>query len=254
MWEMSADGSNIHQFLAGWNEAKEPGAGEWTRDGKFFIFRAHDKGREDLWAIREKGDLWHKMDHRPVRLTSGRLSVDAPSPSVDGTKIFVIGSQPRSELVRYDAKSGQFVPYLGGISAAYIGFSRDGKWVASVTWPDGNLWRSRIDGSERLQLTTPSAVVESAEWSPDSAQIAYTALLPGQRENVFVISVSAGESRMVAGGEFSMRHGGWTPDGNSLLYFAWKSADKYTISFVDLNTMKTRDVPASDLLSFPAPL
>jgi serine/threonine protein kinase/Tol biopolymer transport system component len=246
MWEMSADGSNIHQFLAGWNEAKEPGAGEWTRDGKFFIFRANDKGREDLWAIREKGDLWHKIDHRPVRLTTGPLSVDAPSPSVDGKKIFAVGSQPRSELVRYDAKSGQFVPYLGGISAAYIDFSRDGKWVAYVTWPDGNLWRSRIDGSERLQLTTPPAVVESAEWSPDGTQIAYTALLPGQRENVFVISVSAGESRMVAGGEFSMRHGGWTPDGNSLLYFAWKSADKYTISFVDLKTMKTGDVPASD--------
>ncbi len=246
MWEMSADGSNIHQFLADWNEAKELGAGEWTHDGRLFIFRANDKGREDLWAIREKGDLWHKIDRRPVRLTTGPLSVEAPSPSVDGKKIFAVGSQLRSELVRYDAKSGQFFPYLGGISAAYVGFSRDGKWVAYVTWPDGNLWRSRIDGSEKLQLTTPPAVVESAEWSPDGTQIAYTAVLPGQREDVFVISVSAGESRRVAGGELSMRQGGWTPDGNSLLYFALKNADRYTISFVDLKTMKTRDIPASE--------
>ena len=246
IWEMNSDGTNLHQFLAGWNEAKEPGAGDWTPGGRFFIFRAMDNGREDLWAIREKGDLWHKIDRHPVRLTSGPLSVDAPSSSVDGKKIFAVGSQPRSELVRYDAKSGEFIPYFGGISAAYVDFSRDGKWVAYVTWPDGNLWRSRIDGSERLQLTTPPAVVESAEWSPDGTQIAYTALLPGQRESVFVISVSAGESRVVAGGAFSMRHGGWTPDGNALLYFAWKSADKYTISFVDLKTMKTRDISASE--------
>src|SRR5579864_7835504 len=246
IWEMAPDGSNLHQLLQGWNEAKEPGAGEWTRDGRFFIFRALDKGRTDLWAIREKGDFWHKIDRHPVRLTSGPLSVDAPSPGVDGKKIFAVGSQPRSELVRYDAKSEQFVPYLGGISAAYVGFSRDGKWVAYVTWPDGNLWRSRIDGSEKLQLTTSPMLVEFADWSPDGTQIAYTALLPGQKESVFVVSVSAGESHRVVGGEIFMRNAGWMPDGNSLLYFGMKTAERYTISFVDLKTMKTTDVPESE--------
>ena len=34
-------------------------------------------------------------------------------------------------------------------------FSHDGKWIAYVTYPDRMLWRSRTDGSERLQLTTP---------------------------------------------------------------------------------------------------
>src|SRR6202011_5432249 len=105
----------------------------------------------------------------------------------------------RSELVRYDAKSGQFVPFLGGISTAYVNFSRDGNWVAYVTWPDGNLWRSRLDGSEKLQLTTPPVRAESADWSPDGRQIAYTAILPGKRENVFVVSASVGEARLIAG-------------------------------------------------------
>ena len=247
LWEMAPDGTNLHQLLPGWNQAREPGTGEWTHDGKFFIFRANDKGRDDLWAIREKGDFWHEVDHRPVRLTSGPLSVEAPSPSVDSKKIFAVGSQPRSEIVRYDAKSGQYLPFLGGISAAYVGFSRDGRWVAYVTWPDGNLWRSRIDGSEKLQLTTSPTEVESAEWSPDGTQIAYTALLPGQRESGFVVSASAGESRLVVnGGKFSMRLGGWTPDGTSLLYFALQTAERYKISFVDLKTMKITDVPASE--------
>lgn len=246
LWEMDSGGTNLHQLLADWNEAREPGAGDWTHDGKFFIFRANDKGREDLWAIREKGDFWHKLDHRPVRLTTGPLSVEAPSPSVDGKKIFAIGAQPRSELVRYDAKSGQFVPFLGGISTAYVNFSRDGNWVAYVTWPDGNLWRSRPDGSEKLQLTTPPVQAESADWSPDGRQIAYTAILPGKRENVFVVSASTGEARLIAGGELYMRNAGWTPDGNSLLYFGMKTAQRYSISFVDLKTMNTTDVPVSE--------
>jgi len=67
-------------------------------------------------------------------------------PGKDGKKVFVIGSQQRSELVRYDAKSGQLVPYLGGISATGGSFSRDGKWVAYVAFPEETLWRSKVDG------------------------------------------------------------------------------------------------------------
>ena len=52
-----------------------------------------------------------------------------PLPSKDGKKLFVIGIQQRAELVRYDAKSGEFIPYLGGISAGDVDFSRDGQWV-----------------------------------------------------------------------------------------------------------------------------
>ena len=36
------------------------------------------------------------------------------------------GWQPRGELVRYDSKSRQLVPYLSGISAMGLDFSRDG--------------------------------------------------------------------------------------------------------------------------------
>jgi eukaryotic-like serine/threonine-protein kinase len=246
IWEMAPDGSNLHPLLAGWVGGKEPGGGEWTPDGKYFLFHATENGREDLWAIREQGDVWHKISHEPFHLTTGPLSLAAHQPSIDGKRIFVVGSQERSELVRYDAKSGQFIPYLNGISASHVSFSRDEQWVAYVTWPDGNLWRSRIDGSQKLQLTTPPVNVESADWSPDGTQIAYTAILPGQREKLYVTSVSAGESRQVAGGAMSMLSSGWTPDGNSLLFFALKAAETPAISFVDVKTLKVTDVPSGE--------
>ncbi|PYT71566.1 MAG: hypothetical protein DMG39_12810 [Acidobacteria bacterium] len=62
-------------------------------------------------------------------------------------------TQQRAQLVRYDPASRQFLPYLSGISASDLAFSPDGKWMAHVTVPEGCLWRSRLDGTDRRQLT-----------------------------------------------------------------------------------------------------
>ena len=245
IWEMAAGSHDIHQILRNWEAAQRPGEGDWAPNGEYFIFRAHENGREDLWAVREKGDLWHKVNREPVRLTAGPLSLEAPRVSLDGKKIFAVGSLQRSELVRYDSKSAEFVPFLNGISASHVTFSRDAKWIAYVTWPEGELWRCRIDGSERVQLTTSPMIVSSADWSPDATQIAYTALLPGQKESIFRIPASSGESRPVIAGDAAMRTGGWTPDGNSLLFFE-QPADKYATRFFDVETMKVTTVPASE--------
>ena len=89
------------------------------------------------------------------RLTTGPLQFNYPLPSKDGKKLFVVGIQLRAELIRYDSKSGDFVPYLGGISAGDVAFSRDGQWVTYVSYPENTLWRSKPDGSARLQLSYP---------------------------------------------------------------------------------------------------
>src|SRR5262249_24078856 len=115
IWEASADGSKLQEILAGWREALDPLEGNWTADGRYYVFHCFRGGRSDLWVTRERGDLFHKADRKPVRLTAGPLSFYSPQPTVDGKKIFVIGAQLRAELVRYDTKSRQFVPYLGGI-------------------------------------------------------------------------------------------------------------------------------------------
>lgn len=82
------------------------------------------------------------------------MSFEASQPSLDGKKIFAVGARLRSELSRYDAKAAQFVPYLEGISAVGATFAPDAQWVAYFTLPEGQLWRSRVDGTEKLQLTS----------------------------------------------------------------------------------------------------
>ena len=64
-----------------------------------------------------------QRSQKPVQLTNGPLSYFGPVVSRDGKQIFAIGSKERSELVRYDANSGQFVPFLLGISAFSPTFS-----------------------------------------------------------------------------------------------------------------------------------
>ena len=61
----------------------------------------------------------------------------------------------RGELMRLDPKSDQFQPFLGGISADLVAFSKDGQSVAYVSYPEMILWRANRDGSDRVQLTNP---------------------------------------------------------------------------------------------------
>ena len=69
------------------------------------------------------------------RLTAGPLNFEYPLPSKDGKQIFAIGGSSQAEVIRYDARSRQFVPYLSGISAEGLAFSQDGQWVTYTSFP-----------------------------------------------------------------------------------------------------------------------
>jgi Tol biopolymer transport system component len=215
------------------------------------VFSAFHNGRGDLWAVREKSDLLHKVVYEPVQLTAGPLSFLAPQPSVDGKKIFVVGEQRRSELVRQDVKSGQFVPYLGGISAREVSFSRDGKWMSYVSFPDGNLWRCRVDGAEKLQLTSAPLFVTSARWSPDGRQIAFSAEQPGKREDLYVVSADGSAPRKLPAGEFGANEVSWAADGSAIDFVDVAQPGNSFIRSIDVNTLKVSTVPNSQTLLLP---
>ena len=77
-------------------------------------------------------------------VTTGPLAYFSPATALTDNRLFVIGEQQRARLERLDTKSQQFVPFLNGISAGETDFSRDGKWVTYISYPDPILWRSRI--------------------------------------------------------------------------------------------------------------
>jgi Tol biopolymer transport system component len=151
------------------------------------------------------------------------MSFFAPAPSPDGKRIYAIGFQPLGELLRYDLRSQRLEPYLSGISAEQPDFSRDGKWIAYVLFPEGTLWRSRVDGSERLQLTTPPLITFLPSWSPDGKRIAFTGIppatggIPAGHFRTYVVSAEGGNPEMVLTDEDDELNPTSTPDGNSLI-------------------------------------
>jgi eukaryotic-like serine/threonine-protein kinase len=245
--EVSADGSNFHQLLEHWRPGDDQVNGNWTPDGKFFVFNTvHNWGRADLWAIPEKADLFHKVNREPVQLTAGPLNFYSPQPSPDGKKLYVIGEQPRSELVRHDAKSGQFLPYLDGISARGVAFSRDGQWASYVSYPEGNLWRCRIDGSNKLQLTSSPLGVISARWSPDGRQIAVQASEPAGLVQAYLVPADGGTLRKLNVGKFNIMSLSWSPDGTAITFNDQLDPGHSTARSVDLRTRQITDIPGSD--------
>jgi hypothetical protein len=149
LWEVSPEGANAHSLFKGWHNPSHECCGRWALNGRYFVFASQGA----IWALAEPRGLLRRAALQPVRLTSGAIPFSQALPSKDGKQLFAVGVAPRGEVVRYDERSKQFVPFLSGVSAEFVTFSKDAQFVAYVTYPDGALWRSKADGSDRLQLT-----------------------------------------------------------------------------------------------------
>jgi eukaryotic-like serine/threonine-protein kinase len=251
LWETMADGSGLHPLLPGWNNPPAECCGNWTTDGKYFVFSSQRNGRLDIWAMREKGSLLRKVNRQPVQLTPGPMNTSEPVPSTDGKKLFVIGSQPRGELERYDSKSGQFAPYLSGISADQVDFSKDAKWVAYVEYPENTLWRSRVDGSERLQLTYPPMAAVLPQWAPDGKRIAFCGNEPGRPWKIYIVSVDGGTPQQAVSEKENECDPTWSPDGNSLAFGGLGEPSNTAIHVLDIQSHRVTTLPGSDGLFAP---
>jgi DNA-binding winged helix-turn-helix (wHTH) protein len=254
--EAAADGAGLHKMFGGC-------CGEWTPDGRYFIFQDRNEGRFDLWAVPEERRLSsRKRDDKPTQLTAGPLDFRYPLPSKDGKEIFAIGTSRRVELVRYDAHTSQLAPFLSGISAEQVAFSRDGQWVTYISYPEGTLWRCKIDGSERIQLTFPPLRAVLPRWSPDGKQIAFNAMLPAKSWNIYLISSNGGTAQRILPSEQFQMDANWSPDGQSLLFGGYRggalraggdslrtrNAPIYTI---DLMTKRVSPLPGSSGFFLP---
>ncbi len=256
LWEVRSDGTQLHQLLAGWNNIPRECCGSWTPDAKYYVFQSRHNGRDTIWAMREKPGLWRKASHEPAQLLVGQMNTMGPLPSRDGRKVFFIGAIPRGELIRFDPKTRQFTPFIGGLSAEGVVLSPDEAWVAFVSYPEGTLWRSRSDGSDRRQITFDPMEVGLPRWSPDGRRIVFSGRNPGGRLQIYVVSSEGGNPEPVLPEDNDQLDPTWSPDGNALAFgrYAVQAArpSKENLIFIlDLKTRKVSPVPDSSAVFSP---
>jgi eukaryotic-like serine/threonine-protein kinase len=241
--EAGTDGSGLHPIL----KAQDTGlcCAQWTPDGRYLVFRRRNENGyvSDLWVFPANAGL-RRRAQQPIRLTNGPLDYSSAVPSRDGKQIFAVGTKRRGELVHYDVKSKQFLPFLSGISAIDPTFSRDGNWVAYTAYPDHTLWRSRTDGTDRLQLTYPPLQVVYPFISPDGKRVAFGTA----RGGMYVISMDGGAPQEIVEKNPSSgtpSSGTWSPDGNLLALTIFLKGNTAELQIFDFRTRKLSVVPSS---------
>ena len=261
IWEMSSSGSGLHEVMPGWRGSSAACCGKWTPDGKLFLFISDGQ----IWALDERRGLFRRPPAEPIQMTQGPIRWGGPFPgkyfpgefwgrpvpSKDGSRIFALGLSPRGELSRFDSKTRQFQPFLGGISAQGISYSKDGKSIAYVSYPEGILWKANSDGSNPVQLTDPPLQALLPRWSPDGKQISFAGDYPGPNGAFYLVSADGGSPRkFLAKDQHLDGFLTWSPDGHQMAGTSTSADGKFVVVILNLDTGQDTIIPGSaDLFS-----
>ncbi len=256
IWEVSADGKGLHQVLPDWNKPAQESSEAWTPQGDYFLFESTRDHAQNIWALRERASFLRKAATEPTQLTVGPLMFSNPTPSLDGKKVFVLGQQRRFDLIRLQGRSQQFSVDLAGVSAGEADILPSGDSIVYVAHPELTLWRSKPDGTSRIQLTYAPMQAHMPRWSLDGTQIAFMASSPGKPWKIFVISATGGYAREITAGDRNQGDPTWMPNSDAILFggmpwLEYGSASGPNIHLADLKTGQISDVPGSENLFSP---
>ena len=138
-------------------------------------------------------------------------------------------------------------PTSAGTSAGEVAFSRDGKWAAYVSYPEEAIWRCKIDGSERLQLTYSTSAT-LPRWSPDGSKIAFISTVWGKHWKIFVVSAQGGTPQEIIAEDRNEVDVDWSPDGNQLVFgrpVDRADTEPLNIQIYDFRTRQLSTIPDS---------
>jgi Tol biopolymer transport system component len=240
IFEMNADGSHVHPLPLDWPSDADQWNGQWTPDGRHFVFTSSRDGFSSAYELVSPPwfQFWKKAS--AVRLTPEQMNVVAMTPTRDSASLLVIGRVEQGSMHAYDSKEQRFIPFLNGLAASSFVISPDRQWMVYADYPRHLLWRSRLDGSERLPLTDIPAWMP--EWSPDSKWVVFCNF-----KAIYRVSIDSGvPEQLTSEGELEVTPT-WSPDRTSIDFSDVPSPGHFTgIKVLDLASRKVSIWPGSE--------
>lgn len=252
LWELNRDGSQLHRVLAK-NQAPGEGqcCGEWTPDGRYFVFTAFINHLSNLWALREPRFALRREQNNPIQLTDWPGGAWGAHVAPDGNSVLFYAGRNRSQIARLDMKSHEFVA-VSPEGFSQPDFSPDGNWVLYTDVNNGMLWKASADGTTRIPLTLPGFATVFPRWSPDGSRIAVSASVRGGPTTVYLLPANGGAPEMLMPNQRS-NDPDWTSDGKCLVvvHAIPGHPDQRALFLVDLASRTEKPIPDSAGRFFP---
>ena len=246
LWHLSADGQNAQPLQFDWPADVDQYAGQWTPDGRHFLFTSNREGHSNVYELvaRRWFEFWKKP--APVRITGNEISVLASAPSRDSRGLFVLSRMDQGAMRAYDPKLKKLAPLLEDVSMLGFVISPDRQWMAYTEYPSRNLWKSRLDGSEKLQLTHSYAVME--QWSPDGKWLVYS-----DWKHLFLVSSDGGAPQKLPLDGPTPIAPTWSSDGKTIAFSYFPLPETLLrIEVIDLASQKISVMPRSEGYYYPS--
>lgn len=219
-----------------------------------FIFRLSD-ARSAIRLFENPRWSWLSAPKiETVNETYGDIS-DLALDRVTSTVFYSRETTRKYELEIFDERAAETRPFLPGISADDVDFSRDGRWITYVANPGSitnTLWIAHVDGSDARQVDIHGLNnLELPRWSPDGTQLAFMARGVGEPFRIFLVSAAGGEPRQASHSTDNQGAPTWSPDGRGLVYGRVLCQEENTCAIlrIDVATGSVNMIPGSEGLS-----
>jgi DNA-binding winged helix-turn-helix (wHTH) protein/Tol biopolymer transport system component len=249
LWEMSSEGHDPHPLLPEWSNPPAECCGDWTAGGSYFVFQSAHAGRPNVWGLRQP-TFFARGRSAPFEITSGPLDFFAPVPSLKGDQLFSIGAHTRRELFHFNLAAHRAEPYLSNVSAQRSEAAHHSERTAWISSTDRTLWRSKEDGTDRVQLISPPLSVYMARWSPDDRRLLVMAKQPGTPYKIYIVSSDGGDPNPVLEESRNQADPDWGPGGTAVVFgrfpnYAAEATSPKDIRILDLETKTVSILPES---------
>ena len=246
IWLVGSEGKDPHPLDLDWPIDVDEFDGQWTPDGRHFVFNSGRDGRGNVYELIKP--RWFEFWKKPgaIRLTGNQLNITDAVPARDSKSLFVLGRVDSGTMQVFDPRAGKLVPFLGGLPALQFVVSPDRQWMAYTEYPSMHLWKSRLDGSDAVQLTKVPAYME--QWSPDGKWIAYS-----DWRKIYRVSADGGApEKVMPDGDYEVIPS-WSPDGKSIYFNRFDGLHEPDGLYIaDVESGKAVPMPGAEKFYIPA--